>query len=580
MTDQPSYRSTITQALADTVIDDSRSGRTGDREARSALDGVSLPDVGDLVGGLYRLIRPLGQGTFGKVFVAERIDVPEHQVALKLMMREMISGRNVERELVMLAAAGHPNIVQLKDHGSAPDCVWFTTPVYEGETLAARLSRGRLTLREAYDIFLPIARGIEALHRAGLRHQDLKPENIFLAHFAGRLHPIVLDLGVAAERTSSFVAGTILYASPEQVTALTCSNKELPLSEKMDTYGLACTLLVSLVEPAHFPGANAGTTDEMLEAHRMRAASPLQPDALPVLTGVPREKLQQAMAGWFAIDPAQRPAMTAMAEQLEVLLEKEREEAQAETRRRDNQKAKLQHARLAVASLLVLGLGLLGIAFWKRETLELATQLEEVSKQGAVTFDHLETCQASHSMSRSELGRCEAMRQRDQTEFKSALASFTQAEDKEMSNCAQRMLTYATQLSTCRDDAEEQKKAWDRERDELTAAWASKEQQLSRQREEAIDLVQSSAADLVSLESLHNRCEAGRLARSADNPYESPSPLPATSARPSTSARPPASVRPPASGAPPATPGPTVPPAPTDTAVPSDDRENPYTAAP
>ena len=130
-----------------------------------------------------------GEGMFGKVYVAERVDVPAHQVALKLVPREVYSGRNVERELVMLAAASHPNIVQLKDHGTTEGYVWLTMPVYEGETLGDRLERAPLSLEDAHEIFLPIARALDALHKAGLRHQDIKPENIFLATFAGRLAP-------------------------------------------------------------------------------------------------------------------------------------------------------------------------------------------------------------------------------------------------------------------------------------------------------------------------------------------------------------------------------------------------------
>ena len=107
-------------------------------------------------------------------------------------------------------------------------------PVYEGQTLASRLQRGTLGLREACETFVPIARSLEALHRAGLRHQDLKPDNIFLAEFAGRIHPIILDLGVAAECTSQFVAGTILFAAPEQTLALTGGQDELPLPERED----------------------------------------------------------------------------------------------------------------------------------------------------------------------------------------------------------------------------------------------------------------------------------------------------------------------------------------------------------
>ncbi len=239
---------------------------------------TELPDVGDVVGGHYKLVRLLGQGMFGKVYVAQRLDVPEHQVALKLLPRSMYAGRNVERELVMLATVGHPHVVQLKDHGTTPDYVWLTMPVYQGETLAERLEKkGTLSTRQAYDIFLPVARGLEALHAAGLRHQDVKPENIFLAVFGGRVHPILLDLGVAAEKDASFVAGTALYAAPEQVAVLSGLPVIQPLSEKMDTYGLAATLLMALAGPRQFPGETATDRDRARRGPRSPHQVPPRP---------------------------------------------------------------------------------------------------------------------------------------------------------------------------------------------------------------------------------------------------------------------------------------------------------------
>jgi len=131
-------RTTLMQAFAVTVVDESRSGEKGGTPAGPPAAPLDLPKVGDVVGGLYRLVRVLGEGAFGKVYVAQRLDVPEHQVALKILPRSMYEGRNVERELVMLATVGHPHVVQLKDHGTGPDFVWLTMPVYQGETLAER----------------------------------------------------------------------------------------------------------------------------------------------------------------------------------------------------------------------------------------------------------------------------------------------------------------------------------------------------------------------------------------------------------------------------------------------------------
>jgi tRNA A-37 threonylcarbamoyl transferase component Bud32 len=224
-------------AYAVTVVDDAQRGDAAvSNESVNPPSVVVQPADGDVVGGVYRLTRLLGAGMFGKVFFAQREDVPEHRVALKLLPRSHYVGRNVERELVMLATVGHPHVVRLKDHGMTAEYVWFTMPVYQGETLAERLARGPLEMREAHDVFLAVASGLEALHAAGLRHQDIKPENIYLAVFGKRVPPILLDLGVAAEREATFVAGTALYASPEQLATLRGKGgAELPLTEKMDT---------------------------------------------------------------------------------------------------------------------------------------------------------------------------------------------------------------------------------------------------------------------------------------------------------------------------------------------------------
>jgi len=81
------FRATVTEAFAATVI-----GESGQREqAPAPFRTDRLPEVGDIFGGIYRLVRVLGQGMFCKVYFAERVDVPEHQVALKVVPREVYS---------------------------------------------------------------------------------------------------------------------------------------------------------------------------------------------------------------------------------------------------------------------------------------------------------------------------------------------------------------------------------------------------------------------------------------------------------------------------------------------------------
>jgi len=193
-------KATVVRSLGDSAFTDTISSESyqhtiaGDRpDDVGEREDIVLPDIGDVVGGQYRLVSRLGEGMFGSVYVAERTDVKEHRVALKMINRAVYGDRDNQRELVMLAAATHPHIVELKDHGTTSDYIWLTMALYEGETLAARLTRGTLDLEEAHRIFVPIAQGVAALHARGLRHQDIKPENIYLADFAGHLLEHVLQ---------------------------------------------------------------------------------------------------------------------------------------------------------------------------------------------------------------------------------------------------------------------------------------------------------------------------------------------------------------------------------------------------
>lgn len=323
------------------------------RGDRAVASKASLPGEGDVVGGRYRLGALLGAGQFGRVHRARRTDMPQHAVALKVLGREVYEGRDPEHELRLLSAVAHPHVVQLADHGVEADHVWFTMPLYDGGTLDERLARGPLSLREAFEIFAPVADGLCALHAVGLRHQDMKPENVFLATFHGSRFPLVLDLGAAAPaRGVGPVAGTLAYAAPEQARAiLTClalaeghasaGEPRLDLTEAIDVYGLACTLLRALTGPGVFPDGDideAGDVDDararIERAFEERERTPLPRQALPKLRGVARAKLEQALRGWLAIDPARRPSMAGLRVELEVLLEGERAGQRARTARR------------------------------------------------------------------------------------------------------------------------------------------------------------------------------------------------------------------------------------------------------
>jgi serine/threonine protein kinase len=507
-------RTTVVQAFARTMLDDSHRTAVGGRgsygppSSAPAPSSVPLPGAGDVVGGHYQLMSLLGEGMFGKVYVAQRLDVPEHRVALKLLPRSLYAGRNVERELVMLATVGHPNVVQLKDHGTTPDYVWLTMPVYQGQTLAERLEQGTLSCKQAHDIFLPIARGIEALHAAGLRHQDIKPENIFLARFGGRVHPIVLDLGVAAEKDAGFVAGTALFGAPEQVAALAGLAAGVSFSEKMDTYGLASTLLYALVGPKHFPGETANDRVGLAEAQALRTQDPIAVGALPEVTGRARAALAEAFRRWLAFDPSDRPSMTEMCEQLDVLLEPEREVERLEQRKRERQKATITRLWVAFGVTLLAG-GAGGVVAWqKRETLRMASQLAEARREGAASFDKLDTCIASHQVATKETAACKAALAIERTELKRSLDEVIRTGSQTEAEHAHEVQRYNQRIKACEDAAVAQKRACEDETTRLVSERAVERAEMSAEKDAARSLAEQQKAARLAAEAERDQCKA------------------------------------------------------------------------
>ncbi|MEZ4441734.1 MAG: serine/threonine-protein kinase [Polyangiaceae bacterium] len=475
-------RATLVQTFGTARLDESV--RSAFEAGVAGVDDATLPQEGDVVGGCYRLVSRLGEGMFGRVYVAERTDVPEHRVALKVMSRAAYAGRNVERELVMLAAATHPHIVQLKDHGVTDDYVWLTMPLYHGETLLERLDRGPLTLREAHAIFLPIARGVQSLHARGLRHQDIKPDNIFLATFEDAVHPVLLDLGVAVEQNATFVAGTALYAAPEQIIALGGLKGDARLDERMDVYCLATTLLRSLVGEERFPGAKARTPYEIASAFAERERHPLADDALPGLRGEPRARLVLALQRWMTSDAARRPTAEELATQLDVLLEQEREAARVIEQNLARQEASYRRMRGALTFVVVgtVAAALFGVS--KRETLRLAAELERERALGAASFDKLDTCVAAHQIAERETASCRDELAAATARHADALRVAETSLD-ETSDGLTRKLSYAnTMLNRCEAESEQAAAAWAEERAGLAAERQAVEQTLERARSE------------------------------------------------------------------------------------------------
>ncbi len=188
--------------------------------------------------GPYEILGLIGEGGMGQVYRAAdtRLD---RAVAIKVMPAVLADDparrERFEREARSISRLEHPNICPLYDVGELPDTVggglFLVMQFLEGETLAARLSRGALSIKETLDVGIQIAEALAAAHRAGIVHRDLKPGNVMLTRAGARLLDFGLartvasaggsDATIAPDRTALTTQGTLLgtlhYMAPEQL---------------------------------------------------------------------------------------------------------------------------------------------------------------------------------------------------------------------------------------------------------------------------------------------------------------------------------------------------------------------------
>ncbi|MEO2090344.1 MAG: serine/threonine-protein kinase [Gemmataceae bacterium] len=181
-----------------------------------------------MVLGTFVLVRQIGQGGMGQVWEADDTRLPR-KVAVKVMRPDLAGNLKVRERFVREAGAQarvlHPHVVplyQIGDHGGIP---YFVMPLLRGETLADRLRReGSLPLAELLRIGREIAEGLEAAHKQGLIHRDVKPGNVWLNEPDGTV--LLLDFGIARSpdmtagsdpiTSTGMLLGTPAYMAPEQ----------------------------------------------------------------------------------------------------------------------------------------------------------------------------------------------------------------------------------------------------------------------------------------------------------------------------------------------------------------------------
>jgi Tol biopolymer transport system component len=220
--------------------------------------------------GPYEIVAPLGEGGMGEVYRAHDTKLGR-DVALKVLPDDVASDperlKRFEREARTLAALNHPHIAQVygfEDSGSVPALVMELVP---GESLANRIARGPLPMREALEFARQIADGLEAAHDKGIIHRDLKPANVQVTP-DGQVK--ILDFGLAkalspgaeapglhqdvedsptitAGTWHGVILGTAAYMSPEQA-------RGLPVDARTDIWAFGGAVYEMLTGTRAFPG--------------------------------------------------------------------------------------------------------------------------------------------------------------------------------------------------------------------------------------------------------------------------------------------------------------------------------------
>jgi eukaryotic-like serine/threonine-protein kinase len=202
--------------------------------------------------GPYRLLKKLGEGGMGTVWLAQQKTPVKRKVALKLIQAgkdsQQMQGR-FEAERQALAAMDHPNIARMYDGGLLPDGrPFFAMELVDGKPLTQFCDEAKLGTRERLEIFVKMCHAVQHAHQKGIIHRDLKPGNIVVTRIDGRPEPKVIDFGVAKAlggklddriETTRFdqPVGTYAYMSPEQTGAVNAD-----IDTRADIYALGVTL--------------------------------------------------------------------------------------------------------------------------------------------------------------------------------------------------------------------------------------------------------------------------------------------------------------------------------------------------
>ncbi len=211
--------------------------------------------AGTILGNRYEIISSIGSGGMADVYKA-KCNVLKRLVAIKVLKAEYSEDANFvarfHREAEAAAGLNQPNIVSVYDVGEDDGMHYIVMELVDGVTLERYIARkGKLTEREAIEVGMQVAKGLEAAHAQGIIHRDIKPQNIIISR-EGKIK--VADFGIARVSSSQTLTdnsmGSVHYISPEQAKGGYCD-------ERSDIYSLGISLYEMLTGRLPYTGESS-----------------------------------------------------------------------------------------------------------------------------------------------------------------------------------------------------------------------------------------------------------------------------------------------------------------------------------
>ncbi len=246
--------------------------------------GDSTPESEERIGA-FRLLRQLGAGGMGQVFLAVQTEPVERRVALKLMQPALSSpeGRaRFQAERQALARLSHVNVAQLYESGTTADGrLFFAMELIEGRPITEYCDSRRLDVDERLQLFAAVCAGAQHAHEHRLVHRDLKPSNVLVSDADGRAVPKIIDFGIAKALdrpltetpalTGRWFPGAPAYTSPEAL-----ERGASTLDVRSDVYSLGVLLYELIAGVRPFEEEDASPVEIL---RRIQEVEPRRPSA-------------------------------------------------------------------------------------------------------------------------------------------------------------------------------------------------------------------------------------------------------------------------------------------------------------